>query len=62
MNLSCLRLEAQELRTEHRNERKCSDCRDYHDDAGDPSELLEHKAGHTLDHGKRQEYGKHCQR
>ena len=56
-----LRLEAQELRAEHRDERKRTDSRHDHDDADDPSELLEHETCHTLDHGQREEHGKHCQ-
>ena len=61
MYLTGLRLETQELRTEHRNEGEGSDSGDDHDDAGDPSELLEHDSGHTLDHGQRHEHGKHGQ-
>ena len=60
MELSCLRLEAEELRTEHRNKGKRTDCRDNHDDTCNPSELLEHHTGHTLDHGKRHEHREHC--
>ena len=54
-----LRLEAQELRTKHRNEGQRTDCGNDHDDAGYPSELLEHQTGHTLDHGKRKEHREH---
>ena len=61
VKLSMLRLEAEELRAEHRNERERTDCRHDHDDAGNPTELLEHESCHTLDHGQREEHGKHCQ-
>ena len=59
MNLTGLRLEPEELRAQHRNKRKRTDGRNDHDDADDPSELLEHESGHTLDHCKRQEHRKH---
>ena len=61
MQLSCLRLEAQELRAEHRDQGERTDGRNDHDDTCDPSQLLEHESGQTLYHGKREEHGKHGQ-
>ena len=62
MQLAVLRIGPEHLGAKHRYEGKGGGGGDNHNDAHNPSELLEHNSHHTLHQSKRQEYAEHSQR
>ena len=62
LEAATLLLELQHLRAEHGREREGAGGGDGKDDAHHPAQLAEHHAGHSLNHRKRQEHGKHGER
>ena len=61
IDLAALVLVLQQLRAEHRDQGQGGRGGHYHNDGHNPSELLEHYAGHTADHCKGQEDAEHRQ-